>query len=115
MDVNKLTSFLERQYPIVKRQLDDVNNSKAFDGYKLDEDTEGASCKILQSVDIMDHSDKVLVNGNLNLLKRELFQIFRISEISWNQTGNYLALTNCNEHRTWCYHTGIVLIYMLSR
>lgn len=59
VDVNKLASFLEKQCPLVKRQLDDANHSRAFEGYKLDEDIEGASCKILQCLDIRKHSDKV--------------------------------------------------------
>ncbi|RZC40462.1 hypothetical protein BDFB_008458 [Asbolus verrucosus] len=52
VDEEKLAEWLKRIYPRVKKELDDVANSKAFRGYRLSTDTSDANCKLVQTVDI---------------------------------------------------------------
>lgn len=59
--MQKLSSWLKKLYPLVEKELDDANTSKAFDGYRLHEEIEGAACRLSQTINLMErHSNKVM-------------------------------------------------------
>lgn len=51
-DLDKLALWLQNIYPLVKRELDEASNSQAFKDYKMYNDDEDATCKLLQDVNI---------------------------------------------------------------
>ncbi|KAJ8935666.1 hypothetical protein NQ318_012828 [Aromia moschata] len=102
VDMQKLADWLSKIYPKVKKEIDEANNSRAFQGYRLAEELCEANCKILQTINVSKATE-----GDSRLLK--------VSVMSWNQTGKSLALTCSYEHKSWCYHPGTVLVYVLNR
>ncbi|KAJ8920509.1 hypothetical protein NQ315_005378 [Exocentrus adspersus] len=100
--MEKLASWLSRIYPKVKKELDTASNTRAFRGYKLSQDKNDATCKLIQHANVFKSGD----SGD---------KATRVSAISWNQTGKTFAVTCNYEHASWCYHLGQVLIYTLTR
>nr|XP_023021351.1 WD repeat-containing protein 34-like [Leptinotarsa decemlineata] len=103
-DMQKLATWLSGVYPRVKKELDEANNSHAFRGYRLQGESNKADCKLLQIINVSGKTE----SGDKAMPKR-------VSTISWNQTGKTIAVA-CNfQHSTWCYHTGFVTLYTLTR
>ncbi|KAJ8984705.1 hypothetical protein NQ317_004966 [Molorchus minor] len=92
VDMQKLADWLSKIYPKVKNEIDEANNSHAFRGYKLAEELTEANCKLLQTINIL-----------------------KVSQLSWNQTGKSIAVSCGYGHKTWCYHSGTILIYTLNK
>lgn len=61
VDINKLASWLETIYPIVKKEIDDSHNSQAFRGYRIHENNEGAAFKLLQSYNLLSRPLDIVV------------------------------------------------------
>lgn len=53
VDMDKLAKWLNSIYPKVKQQLDSANTSKAFRNYRLLDDPIEATCKLVQTVQII--------------------------------------------------------------
>ncbi|KAI4457916.1 dynein intermediate chain [Holotrichia oblita] len=100
VDLNKLSDWLQKIYPRVSRELNDSINSSAFKNYRVARSTEPPVVKLIQTIKVQDsNSDNVC----------------RVSTLSWNATGNTLAVA-CNQfHKTWCYHPGSVFLYTFDR
>ncbi|XP_050512216.1 cytoplasmic dynein 2 intermediate chain 2-like [Diabrotica virgifera virgifera] len=101
VDMVKLANWLRGIYPTVRKEIDEANNSHAFRGYRLQNDTNEADCKLLQTLSIAN-----VGTGDSNLSKR-------IASVSWNQSGKSLAFTCNYEHQSWCHHPGYVFVYTL--
>lgn len=64
----RLATWLEELYPIVEKEINETNNSKAFKGYMLHEDIEGAKCKLTQTIDVQkNHQGEVSFHGEYHL------------------------------------------------
>lgn len=87
---------------MVKKDIDDANNSQAFKGYRLIGDDVEPVCKLLQTIEVPAYS------------KTES-DFRRVSAVSWNCTGQVLAVASNYTHTSWCYHGGIVGIFPLDR
>ncbi|GJQ88153.1 hypothetical protein Trydic_g13155 [Trypoxylus dichotomus] len=100
VDMNKLSSWLQKMYPCVSRELNDSINSSAFKNYRVAQTKEQPIVKLMQKIKVQE------CNGD---------DVCRISTLSWNATGNTLAVA-CNQfHKTWCYHPGMVSLYTFDR
>jgi WD40 repeat protein len=102
VDEEKLAEWLKRIYPSVKKELDDISNSKAFKGYKVSTDSSDANCKLVQTVSVSSQMKDGTIGSN-------------VSALSWNSTNNTVAIACTYKHNSWCYHEGLVLFYTLDR
>ncbi|KAG5873372.1 hypothetical protein JTB14_022975 [Gonioctena quinquepunctata] len=102
-DMQKLSEWLSKIYPRVKKEIDDANNSRAFRGYRLQGESSEADCKLVQIVNVFSHPG----SGDTALPKK-------VSAICWNQTGKSVSIACNHQHSSWCYHTGVVFIYTLT-
>ncbi|XP_030758051.1 WD repeat-containing protein 34-like [Sitophilus oryzae] len=103
VDMEKLAEWLNRIYPSVKKQIDNVNNSKVLKNYKLLDDNTDVTCKLIQQLKV----NAINENGDKALSK--------ISCAIWNYSGKCLAVSSNFKHKSWCYHPGQALIYPFSR
>jgi hypothetical protein len=78
VDEEKLAEWLKRIYPSVKKELDDISNSKAFKGYKVSTDSSDANCKLVQTISVSSQmKDGTIVNYlSSNLFKKSNIKDF---------------------------------------
>ncbi|KAL1516873.1 hypothetical protein ABEB36_000711 [Hypothenemus hampei] len=104
VDMEKLAKWLSALYPKVKEQIENANSSsKIFKNYRLIDETIDTTCKLVQSVQITKTNNE------------ETKAVPIIASLKWNNVGNCLAVPHNYQHKTWCYHTGVVSIYSLQR
>ncbi|XP_071051464.1 cytoplasmic dynein 2 intermediate chain 2-like isoform X1 [Onthophagus taurus] len=102
VDMERLSKWLNKIYPTVSKELNETIHSQAFKNYRLDKNYEKPSVKLLQSLKVIAGQDN---SG----------EIPRVSSLSWNSTGNTLAIS-CNYcHKIWCYHPGLVSLFTFDR
>ncbi|KAF5270375.1 hypothetical protein FQR65_LT05563 [Abscondita terminalis] len=98
VDMEKLADWLTKVYPSIQRELSEAIYSKAFSGSYSYEGNVTPDTKLLQTLNVNANSG----SGDVPV---------RVHAISWNCTGNTLAVA-CNYfHRSWCHHTGQVNFY----
>jgi hypothetical protein len=105
VDEEKLAEWLKRIYPSVKKELDDISNSKAFKGYKVSTDSSDANCKLVQTISVSSQmKDGTIVNYiSSNLFKKSNIKDFFYFRVLMSQLCHgippitqllLLALTN---------------------
>lgn len=71
--------------------------------------------KNLFYLSLMSHNCNIysgwMYNSDINLF----FKGLHISSISWNSTGNTIAVSCSFKHEIWCYHQGEVRLYTFVR
>ncbi|KAK5650559.1 hypothetical protein RI129_001588 [Pyrocoelia pectoralis] len=102
VDEEKLANWLAKVCPSVERELNEAICSKAFYGSYAYEGSVVPNSKLLQILNVANNSgDGDYAN--------------RVQAISWNSTGNTIAVA-CNYfHKSWCHHTGRVCFYTFNR
>ncbi|XP_019755719.1 cytoplasmic dynein 2 intermediate chain 2-like [Dendroctonus ponderosae] len=103
VDMEKLGKWLSKIYPQVKEQIDNSNNSRIFQNYRLLDDPIDATCKLVQTLQVASKGE----TGSK--------AIPIIASLQWNNSGKSLAVPYNYKHRTWCHHAGIICIYTLNR
>lgn len=104
VDVDRLAGFLNKMYPRVKKELDDVINSRAFDSYSLQSEYNDTSIKLLQSIEVIPQEKSI-----------EAANVANLSSFSWNCTAKSIAVSLSYSHQSWCYDPGLILIYTFDR
>ncbi|GLV31925.1 uncharacterized protein CBL_07684 [Carabus blaptoides fortunei] len=100
VDMNRLADFLKAVCPNMLNELNDARITNAMASVKISEDSSAVTASMLQELE--------LANDNSN---EKLF----VSALSWNSTGNTLAVSGSYTHETWCYHEGNVHLYTFNR
>ncbi|XP_018321359.1 WD repeat-containing protein 34 [Agrilus planipennis] len=100
-DVNKLGNFLKRIYPKLAAELDDDSSSSIFKNYCPFDEPIFSKAKIVQTV-------------NVNLEVKDNVAS-RVNSLSWNSTGNTIAVSSDYPHQNWCHHFGFVSLYTFDR
>ncbi|XP_066147909.1 cytoplasmic dynein 2 intermediate chain 2-like [Euwallacea fornicatus] len=103
VDMEKLAQWLHKIYPEVKEQLRNASDSKVFQNYRLLDEPADASCKLLQTLEVASSRNE----GSK--------AVPIITSLQWNCTGSTVAVPYNYKHKTWCYHSGVVCIYVLTR
>lgn len=117
VDMNKLCDWLQKIYPRVSRELNESISSNAFKNYKAARSAEKPVIKLIQTLKVQEsNGDNVKRFFYVTYCFLRLYlQVCKVSTLSWNCTGNTLAVA-CNQfHKTWCYHPGAVLLYTFDR
>lgn len=85
--MQRLSKWLNEIYPQVKNVMDDVSNSKAFEGYRLSSDDTELNCKLLQTLTLPLPKDAnhILNDSDENDDKS------KVNLLIWNCTGSILA------------------------
>lgn len=68
-DFRRLSDWLEKIYPTVRTAMDDVVNTRAFLGYKLQGDKKQTNVKMVQNLQVCTVEDNDTVKKRANLLK----------------------------------------------
>ncbi|KAF5290878.1 hypothetical protein FQA39_LY14558 [Lamprigera yunnana] len=102
VDMQKLATWLTKIYPSIQRELNEAIYSRAFHGSYLHEDNLTPVSKLLQTLNVSGTSG----DGDVPA---------KVHAISWNATGNTLAVACNHFHKSWCHHTGQVSFYTFDR
>lgn len=101
VDMEKLAKWLKNIYPKVVLELNDNSLDSALASAQTYKPSK-SDIQIIQKVD--------LTTGQTN----DMSQLY-VSAISWNCTGNTIAVSCSFKHDIWCYHEGEINIFTFSR
>ena len=101
VDYDKLATFLRYVGPLVIKELDACQMSRAFESYEpLNDDIDNAVKKIC----------------DLQIPKFNILKDTCVSGLSWFCTGTSVACSySVRIHRDWCDHTGWIHIFNINR
>ncbi|KAK9878697.1 hypothetical protein WA026_023397 [Henosepilachna vigintioctopunctata] len=104
VDMDKLAGFLTKIYPKVIEELDESVNSTAFAGYKVQNEPLEEASKLLQTIEVFPQNEST-----------ETVNSAKISSVSWNCSARTIAVAMSYPHQSWCYDSGVILVYFLDR
>lgn len=71
VDMEKLGKWLNKIYPQVKEQIDNANNSKIFQNYRLLDDPIDATCKLVETLQVASKGETGSKAVSNNLFTRQ--------------------------------------------
>lgn len=99
VDVNRLATWLKTICPNMLNELKDTSLTSAMASMRLNDQDTTVTAHMVQLIECAYVDD----------------QTRYVSSLSWNTTGNTLAVAYCNIHETWCHHKGLIHLYTFDR